>query len=548
MLLTRLLQGGERRTLENPAWSLSDPDAWRNHFDAGMTAETNESVSVDKALTLSPVWAAVKMISGDCSKLPLKVYRYRTDGSEGKDVDRQHQAWAWINRDGRANAEVSSLQLWRRFYAAALLWENGYIWIDRDDLGRIRGLYNLLPDRTAPYRASSGRLWYVTELAGKLEPLPADDVLHLCGLCYQGDRAPVLVEQARHDFGLAIAARKFESKFFANGAQHGGVLQVPPGVTKEARDKVEAAMQEKQSNLDRAFKTLVLRDGYKWFSTTVDPDKAQLIQLDEAKVRDVARWFMLSPSRLGVKESVSYNSEEAAKQDYYDTCLSYWLTATVAEANCKLLTEAERAAGTHVIRYQVNALLWADAATRASIAQGGIQTGRFSPDETRDWEGMNPRPDGLGGRFLRPVNMEAEGAEESDVRSAHERLLAAAIARCTGRLCERARRATRSGRNPEGVMELLLQERTVIEAQLSDVVAAVRSVAGKSPAGYGGGVALTESAVADRIYGGIRAVVQAGNPASGKDCTASQAAEAIARRLAQWQADSVLQLTAEFLP
>ncbi|GEM_PF-1049052 len=399
--------------MENPAWSLSDPDAWRTHFDAGRTAQTGESVSVESALTLSPVWAAIKMISGDCSKLPLKIYRYRRDG-DGKDVDRRHPVWPLINRDGKANEEASALQLWRRFYASALLWENGYIWIDRDDLGRVNGLYNLPPDRTAPLRVK-GRLWYVTETNGRLEPLPADDVLHLQGLCWDNETCPALVEAARHDFGVALAARKFTSKFFANGAQHGGVLQVPPGASKEARDKVEAGLEEKQKNLDRAFKTLVLRDGYKWFSTTVDPDKAQLIELDESKVRDVARWFMLQPSRLGVKESVSYNSEEAAKQDYYDTTLSYWLTATVAECNCKLLTEVQRRRATHVFRYQVNALLWANAQTRSAIAVSGIQSGRFSPDETRDWEGMNPRPDGQGGRYWQPLNTEAVDPDAATV-------------------------------------------------------------------------------------------------------------------------------------
>jgi HK97 family phage portal protein len=516
MLLERLF---EPRTLENPKWSLNDPDAWRRHFDDGRIAETDESVNVSKAITLSAVWQAIKMISGDCSKLPLKVYRYRADG-EGKDVDRRHQVWALVNRDGRANDELSSLQLWRRFYAGALLYENAYIWIDRDDLGKIRGLYNLLPDRTAPLRVK-GRLWYVSEVAGQLRPFPADDILHLCGLCWAGDSAPALVEAARHDFGLAIAARKFESKFFANGAQHGGVLQIPPGASKEARDKIESAVDEKRKNLDKAFKTLVLRDGYKWFSTTVDPDKANVIDLDDAKVRDVARWFMLAPSRLGVKESISYNSEEAAKQDYYDTTLSYWLTAVVAECNSKLLTERQRAKGTHVIRYQINALLWADASTRSEIAARGIETGRFSPDETRDWEGLNPRPDGQGGAFLRPLNMEAvpaagedldpdadtetdppgsaagrgadipvcqdatrqtgmsaprEEADRNVCPTAHRRLLESTLARACRRIAEHVRRAWTAGRSSPAIAATLQRDREALGEMLGDVLAAVEEV------------------------------------------------------------------------
>lgn len=551
MFLTALFE--RRATLENPQWSLSDPDAWRTHFDAGRLAETAESVGVAKALTLSPVWMAVKMISGDCSKLPLKVYRYRADG-DGKDVDRRHQTWPYINRDGRANDEVAALQLWRRFYASALLWENGYIWIDRDDLGRVHGLYNLPPDRTAPLRVR-GRLWCVTEVNGRLEPLYADDVLHLQGLCWDNQTCPALVEAARHDFGVALAARKFTSKFFANGAQHGGVLQVPPGASKEARDKVEQGMEEKTRNLDRAFKTLVLRDGYKWFSTTVDPSKAQLLELDEAKVRDVARWFMLSPSRLGVSDSTSYNSEEHAKQDYYDTTLSYWLSAAVAECNCKLLTERQRIKSTHVFRYQINALLWANAETRSSIAVAGIQAGRFSPDETRDWEGLNPRPDGEGSRFLRPLNMEAVGDEPIDtdpdpdtetepapaaeggddpaaIRSVFmqpmQHLVSETLDRCWRRLVEHGRRAAARG-DGDVVATLEREHRAALEAWLDTPLALLQAVR-KKPADDT--VDLTPASVVGRLFASLRTALEAGDPAGEHDSSGVAAADTMRQAFA----------------
>jgi HK97 family phage portal protein len=478
-----------RANPENPSFDLSDPDAWRTYMGSGGTAETDEPVNVERALSLSAVWKAVKIISGDCSKLPLKIYRYRRD-SEGKDIDRRHQAYPYISRDGRANAETSALQLWRQYFACTLLWENGYIWIDRDDLGRIHGLYNLLPDRTAPVRVG-GRLWYVTEVNGRLEPLPADDVLHLRGLCWDGMQAPMLVRMARHDFGVALAARKFTSKFFANGAQHGGILQVPPGQTKEARDKIEQGVEERRRNLDRAFKTLVLRDGYKWISTTVEPEKAQLTELDQQEIRHVSNWFLLPASKLGLKESTSYNSEESARQDYYDSCLSYWLSANVAECACKLLTERERVR-THCIRYQINALLWADAATRAQIAVSGIQAGRFSPDETRDWEGMNPRPDGEGGRFLRPLNSEAVGAADpeddpedddpdadqdaEDVRAAHRALVEDSLSRAVKRLASAADRAARNCPDAATLIERLSErQRQQVTELLTPVIVAARS-------------------------------------------------------------------------
>lgn len=402
-----------RATPENPAVSLQDPATWAAEFGTGSTSDAGEQINQSKALSYSPVWQAVTMISGDCSKIPLEVFRRLPEvGPKARVIDCEHDVYGFVSALGRANDETSALQFWRRLFVSALLWNNGFAWIDRDRYGTIHGLYNLLPDRTTTVR-SRGRLFYVTEIghgeAARLEAIPAVDVLHLDGLSW-GDVAPDLVKQARHDFGLALSRRKYTSKFFKQGAHHGGVLQIPPGASKAARDKIEKALDERFT-LDKAFKTMVLRDGYRWYSTTVDPERSQLTALDDQEIRHVAQWYNLPPERLGLKGSVSYNSLEQSTRFYVDTTLSYWLTACRAECNLKLLTPAEHANREVFIDYNINALLWADAATRNTIACQGIQSGRFSPDETRAWENLNPREDGEGGRYWRPSNFVAVGEE-----------------------------------------------------------------------------------------------------------------------------------------
>lgn len=391
---------------------LADDDVWEEIFGESHGSDAGEKVTESTALSIAPVWAAIAMISGGCAKIPAKVYRRREPGP-GKDIDYSHQAAAFIDIDEMANDETPAYELFRRWYVSALLYGNGYIWADWSPTGELLGLYNLCPDRTGVSRIK-GELWYVTETNGKLEPLHRDDVLHLSGLRHGAGAAPELLKIARHDFGMQLAARKFTSKFFKNGAHLGGVLQLPPGYQEPVRKKIEKALEDQRSSSDRAFKSFVMRDGYKWFSTSVDPGKAMTIELNDEKRRDVANWFCLAPSRLGVKDSVSYNSEEAAKQDFYDTTLSNWLVPAQAQLNTKLRSTIERRNRTHVIRFQVSSLLWADAKARNEIAIAGIQAGRFSPDETRSWEDLNPRDDGEGDKFLRPLNMALAGESSTE--------------------------------------------------------------------------------------------------------------------------------------
>ncbi len=110
---------------------------------------------------------------------------------------------------------------------------NGYAWIDKNGKGEVLGLYNLLPDRTTPFRRG-GELYYMTEVGGRLEALPADQVFHIEGLSIDGMHGEYLIKLFRDLFGASLAKRKFTSKFFSNGMTAGGVLTVPPNAKPEA--------------------------------------------------------------------------------------------------------------------------------------------------------------------------------------------------------------------------------------------------------------------------------------------------------------------------
>jgi len=249
----------------------------------------------------------------------------------------------------------------------------------------------------------------MTEIGGEIGTLPFRDVLVIenIGLTETESFGPLIA--ARHNMGLQLSKRKFASKFFANGMHAGGILQVPPGASDKARRKIEESLRDKAFTKDNAFKTMVLRDGFKWHQTMIDPERAQMTEVEEQEVRNIARFYRMAPSRLGVKESISYNSEEAARRAYHDETLSYWLTAIKSECNLKLLSMP----GTRnrFVDYKIEALLWADTATVISVGVQGVTNGIFSRDEVRRWFNMNPIPDGEGEKFLVPLNMGTAGDE-----------------------------------------------------------------------------------------------------------------------------------------
>jgi HK97 family phage portal protein len=395
--------GLSRRSLENPRVSLSDVEAWNELFG---TSDTDSGVAMShaKALTYSPVWQGVSLLSGDVAKLPLSKYK-RLEGKE-REEDTKHKAQRIVR--WRANSEMTAFRFWRRLMVHAILWNRAYAWIDRDGAGRPLEMIPLLPDRTAPMRYK-GQLYYVTEVAGKPKPYLAADVFVIEGIMIEEFQDCDMAKNARHSFALGLAAEKFSSRFFKHGVRTGGILELPAGMRKPARDTVEEGFTKHHEGADNWFKTVVLRDGAKFHQTSIPPGEAQMLETRREQVREVARWLNLPPHKLGDDSKSSYNSLESENQSYLDGTLSHWLQTISAECWAKLLSPAEQESNRHFFEHNTKALLRSNTLQRHQIYRLGIEAGIYSPDECRAFENLNPRPDGKGGQYRMPLNMTTGG-------------------------------------------------------------------------------------------------------------------------------------------
>ncbi len=391
---------GLSRSLENPGVPV-DQAVWGSTESA-----SGEDISPLRALNLAPVWQSVSMISGDIAKLPLNLYERLDEDTRQRAVNIPMQKV--VRR--QPNREIGSIKFWRRFVSHALLWGNAYAWIDRNGRGEAAGLINLLPDRTYP-RRRNGVLTYTTTVSDEgravTETLPASEVVHVEGLTINNIKGEDLVAAARDSFGLALAAEGFGSKFFANGAQAGGVLEIPTHYTQQAADNLEEGWRQKYTSRNNWFRTAILRDGAKFHSVTVDAQSSQLTELREEQVREVARWFNLAPSRLGLSDSVSYNSKAEDNQSYLDSTLSIYMELIQEELWIKTLTPKQQL--NHYFEYNTNALLRMNANDRMEYYKDGLGWGLWTPNEVRARENMNPR-DG-GDVYFAPLNHFVSGPD-----------------------------------------------------------------------------------------------------------------------------------------
>lgn len=376
-------------SLENPKVSLQDVDGWNNLY-GGEKSEAGIKVTKKKALMYAPVWCAVSLISGTGAKLPLDLFKRRPDlGENGRSKDDSHPASFVVRR--RANREQVAFFFWRQMWCHLLVYNNAYAFISQAAPGEPQELFPLLPDRTAPERLKGkavlqetgsmqlareldGALVYVSEVNGKLRTFFPSEILHFKGISLDGMAGCDLIDHARNAISLALAQEKFASRFFRGGARMGGVLELPAGGKKETRDKIEKGFAEKYDNPEGWFKTVILREGSKFHQAAFNPSDSQLAEASEAQARQVARYYKLPPSKLGLSDSVSYNSKAEDNQAFLDDTLGDSLCMMAAECGGKLLTAQQEREDSHFFEHNTASLLRMDMLKRYGayrIAQQG---------------------------------------------------------------------------------------------------------------------------------------------------------------------------------
>lgn len=389
------------RSLENPNLPLTDPGIWAEVFGGSFGASTGEIITPDKAMMLAPFWHAVSMIASDLAALPLELYRRRPDiGPKAREADEADPLYAMVATS--PNEETNANEFWTRIATDALIWGNGYALIIRNGAGEPAGMVNLLPDRTTK-EVVEGVVLYLTEVningTPKIQPFLSADVLHIRGISTRGTVGNAVFQTARNSIGLGLAQEGYAASFFKHGGRVGGILELPIGMPKQSRDQVEEGFRKSYEGVDNPFKTVILRDSAKFHEAQSSPQEAQLVEATQAQTRAIAHWFLLPPSKLGLSDSVSYNSKAEDNQSYYDQCLKFWCKRITAACNHKLLPRGD----SRYFDFDITDLMRMNLSATATAMQTLVASRIWNPNECRQWFDMLPYEG--GDEFVNPNTM-----------------------------------------------------------------------------------------------------------------------------------------------
>lgn len=428
-----------RTSLENPQTPLSYPAEWLLDIFNGGRTDSGIRVSEMTALQVSTVFACVMLISKSIACLPLGVYE-RIVGKDKRMAKRlawEHDAFDLLRKE--PNDEMSSMTLRKTLQAHALLWGNCYAEIQRDNGNRPVAIWPRNPARTRPVRATidtrlaggtvkAGRLFYKTtegmdevsyddspeNSIGPERSILADDIIHVQGLALDGRLGQSVVQLSRQAIGLSLAAEKFGSKLFANGAIAQQVLKHPGKLSQTARETLKRSWQEAQGG-ENVHRTAVLEEGMDVSQISFDPDKTQVLQTRAFQQGEVCAVFGVPPHMVGNSEKSNRANTEQLGLEYVTFCIKPWCTQFEQEFDRKLFPNMGRTANKFFVLHDTRQLTMPDAASRESFYASGKQWGYLSTNDIREMEHMNPVDDPSADAYWMPINMQdAAEPQEQD--------------------------------------------------------------------------------------------------------------------------------------
>ena len=381
------------RSRDKPVTDSTNGSGYRFFFG---TSTAGKRVNERSSMQMTAVYSCVRILSEAVAGLPLHLYKYNSEG--GKEKALNHPLYFLLHDE--PNPEMTSFVFRETLMTHLLLWGNAYAQIIRNGKGEVVAMYPLMPDRMRVDRDEHGRLYYEYQVQDSDAPtmkngtviLKPYDVLHIPGLGFDGLVGYSPIAMAKNAIGLAIATEEYGSKFFANGATPGGLLEYP-GTVKNP-DAVRESW-EKGFSQGNSHKIAVLEEGMKYTPISISPNEAQFLETRKFQINEIARIFRIPPHMLADLEKASFSNIEQQSLEFVKYTLEPWLIRWEQSMQRALFTQDEKTA--FFIKFNVDGLLRGDYASRMSGYATARQNGWMSANDIRELENLDRIPTELGG-------------------------------------------------------------------------------------------------------------------------------------------------------
>lgn len=396
--------GWFNRILGREARALSVEDVFRDQAGGivwGGTSAAGISVTIESALQVPAVAAAVNVIASTLASLPLDVYRRRPDGSR-EDVK---GGLATLLHDA-PNDYLTSFEWRKGLIVGKLTGGRGLSYIERGPSGSVQSIWPMDPACTTVRRDGFALSYEYRGPGMNPQRYRADEVIDLPFMLKAdglGHRGPITL--GREAIGLAIALTQYGSKFFAGGGVPPFVVTgnfQTPGATKAAADDFYRATQKAASEQRLA---LAVPTGIEIKQLGTDPEKSQMIETQRFCIEQIARLYSIPPTFLQDLTHGTFSNTEQQDLHFVKHTLLHHAKQFEQELNLKLFGRKNNRT---YVELNMDGLLRGDFKTRMEGWARAVQAAIVTPDEVRTSENWPAMGGAAAGLFIQGATVPIE--------------------------------------------------------------------------------------------------------------------------------------------
>lgn len=356
--------------------------------------KTAKSVTFDSAMTLSAVFACVKILTESVATLPLQMYKLNSNGTRVQVKD--HDVIRLLyNKPNRYQTRVEFFeQLMLNLVA-------GNAYIKKDYSGKkLVSLQVINSGSVDPSIRGDGTPLYKCKLGSKTVEYTDKEIWHikLFGTGFVG-MSPIAY--GAQSIGIGLAGSDKTSRLMSNGAKPTGAILTPKWLKKDQRDEIRDEMDILVNGDDGDMP--VLEGGMTFEQISLTPEDLELIEIRKLAVEEACRYFGVNPILIfSTDSSTTWGSGiEQLVDGFHKFGLRPYLERIEESARIHLLPRHEW--DDYEFEFKTKDLLRASYLERVKSNKDRILSGQASPYQVQMEEGENPDPD--SNFILVPVNM-----------------------------------------------------------------------------------------------------------------------------------------------
>ena len=362
------------------------------------------SVTPDKALESSAVYASIKVLAETLASLSLNLFKRLPDDG-GRELVTDDKGPGLIHL--KPNDYMDSYEWIEGLVTQLKLRGNAYHRIYRYG-GKITQLIPYSPDKMTVEQNNGSIIYNYTHPDGKIEKMFASKIWHLKELSisstHNDSDAPegVLgiapIETGKETIGLSLAADEFAARFFSNNASFGVSLETEAKLSENARKNLKDSLAN-FGKLENKWKSLILEEGLKLNKLGFTNIDSQFLETRILSIEEIARIFRVPSILIGHPDkTMTYASAEQLFLSFVIHAIRPLAIRIERSMNRFLLTDEERPK--YYYEFNLDSLLRGDVKARNEAYALGRKWGWWNVDEIRKKNNENPLPNGEGKIYL----------------------------------------------------------------------------------------------------------------------------------------------------